>query len=82
MSEYESLREDIIEVADSLARYSSAVGKATGSHDLAIRNIWSDLAELRDELHAVANRLENLTRAIMADPAHVPESLLRAVRDD
>jgi predicted translin family RNA/ssDNA-binding protein len=76
MSEYEGLREDIAMVADSLARYSSTVGRATGSHDLEIRKLWDEQAELRDEINAVANRVESLTRAVMADPAEVAAAIV------
>lgn len=55
-----------------------------------LERVWADNAELRDELHAVANRVESLTRAVMADPAEVAaaivndanRSTLRQVRDD
>jgi uncharacterized coiled-coil protein SlyX len=52
--------------------------------------LWADNAELRDELHAVANRVESLTRAVMADPAEVAQAIvndanrstLREVREE
>ena len=76
MSEYDSLREDIGAVADSLARYSSAVGHATGEHDIQIRKLWQDQAALRDDLHALANRLEALTSFVVTDPAEVAERMI------
>jgi hypothetical protein len=33
--------------------------------------LWQELGELRDELLAVANRVENLTRAVTTSPAEV-----------
>jgi hypothetical protein len=38
--------------------------------------LWCDIGELRDELHAVANRVESLTRAVMADPAEVAAAIV------
>jgi hypothetical protein len=80
MSEYESLREDIATVAESLAHYSLAVGRATGMHDVAIRKLWEGQAELRDDLHALANRVETLTRARLTEPAEVAERMVFVCR--
>lgn len=71
MSEYESLREDIGLVAASLASYSRAVSTHADAVDSAVKELWADQAELRDELHAVANRLEALTRGLTTEPAEV-----------
>jgi cytochrome c556 len=43
---------------------------------LEIRKLWDDQAELRDEINAVANRVESLTRAVMADPAEVAAAIV------
>ena len=49
------------------------------------KEVWSDIAALRDELHAVANRLENLTKAITTEPAEVAARIVtdanRGLRD-
>jgi uncharacterized coiled-coil protein SlyX len=82
VSEYEALRTEIERMGTSYVGYAAAVDRYAEVVNEQVAALWADNAALRDELHAVANRLENLTRAIMADPAHVPESLLRAVRDD
>jgi ABC-type transporter Mla subunit MlaD len=75
-SEYESLREDIGLVAASLASYSRAVSTHADAVDATVADVWSDIAALRDELHAVANRLENLTRAITTEPAEVAQMVV------
>jgi hypothetical protein len=55
-----------------------------------IEELWKDNAELRDDLHAVANRLETLTRAFTIDAAEVAQKIvndanratLREVKND
>jgi hypothetical protein len=76
MSDFDSLREDIAAVADSFAHYAQASGRAVGSHDLEIRRLWEDNEALRDELRAVANRVENLTRGLTTAPAEVAERMI------
>jgi hypothetical protein len=73
MSEYESLREDIGEVAAAMARYSGAVNRHADAVKVTFDQLWADNAELRDELHALANRVETLTRARLTEPAEVAE---------
>lgn len=76
MSDSDSLREDIARIAESFAHYAQASGRAVGSHDLEIRRLWEDRAELRDELHALANRLEALTNFVVSDPAEVAAKIV------
>lgn len=73
MSEYESLREDIAAFAEQskLARDMSVHHLLEQSRQ--IDKLWADNAALRDELHAVSNQLENLTRAVTTSPAEVVE---------
>jgi hypothetical protein len=73
MSEYESLRNDLDGIAGSMERYAGAVSMFTEAATSEIKRLWADNAELRDDLHAVSNRLEALTRALTTDPAEVAE---------
>jgi hypothetical protein len=90
MSEYEELREDVALVAKSLDGYSSLVVNHLLEQSTQIDRLWADNAELRDELHAVANRLQNLTAFVTASPAEVAAAIvtdanrgtLREVRGD
>jgi uncharacterized coiled-coil protein SlyX len=71
MSEYEALRTEIERMGTSYVAYASAVDRYAEVVNEQVAALWADNAELRDELHAVANRLENLTRAITTEPAEV-----------
>jgi hypothetical protein len=64
---------------ESLAHYSLAVGRATDLTDLQIRQLWEGQAELRDDLHALANRVEALTRARLTEPAEVAEAMVSPI---
>jgi hypothetical protein len=76
MSEYESLRKDLDGIARSLGRYTAAVGVFTEVATDEVKRLWADNAELRDELHALANRVEALTRARLTEPAEVAERMI------
>lgn len=76
MGEYESLRKDIELVALSVAGYTGAVNRHGEAVDDQLAMLWQDNAELRDEIHAVSNRLENLTRAVVASPAEVAAKIV------
>jgi hypothetical protein len=90
MSEYEALREDIAACAKAIDSYSATAVSHLLEQSRQIDRLWTDNAELRDELHALANRVETLIRAVTAEPAHVAlaimneanRSTLREVRDD
>ena len=68
MTEYEALRNDLDGLAKGLAHYSDTAIRHLLEQSTQIDRLWADNAELRDELHAVANRLENLTRAVAIRP--------------
>jgi hypothetical protein len=44
------------------------------SHE--VERLWDDNAALRDELYAVANRLERLTAFVTTEPAEVAERMI------
>jgi hypothetical protein len=76
MSEYEALRKDLDGIASSMSRYAAAVAVYTEVATDEIKALWKDNAELRDELHALANRVETLTRARLTEPAEVAERII------
>jgi hypothetical protein len=60
----------VIATGDSVRRYAEEA-------DSEIRRLWADNAELRDEILALSNRIETLTRARLTEPAEVAETLQR-----
>src|SRR5205823_207955 len=81
MSEYaygfDDLRGDIRGVLQSMSAAHSAQQKLDEALAADIQRVWADNAELRDELHALANRVEALTRAWLVEPAEVAEKIVR-----
>jgi hypothetical protein len=71
MSEYEALRNDLDGIAKGLEHYSDTAVRHLLEQSTQIDRLWADNAELRDELHALANRVETLTRARLTEPAEV-----------
>jgi cell division septum initiation protein DivIVA len=80
MSEYansfDDLRGDILGVLTSMKDAHSAQQKLDELLAADIQRLWADNTELRDELHAVANRLENLTIAVTTSPAEVAAAIV------
>ena len=64
MTDFDSLREDIAGIFDSVVRHSEAQNRLHDAVLVQVDRLWQDNAELRDELHALANRVESLTRAV------------------
>lgn len=58
MSDFDSLRDDVGRMAESFACYVVAVDRYTTTATEQIDRLWSEQAELRDEIHALANRIE------------------------
>ena len=56
--------EDIQALGRSLEHYADAVNRHAAAATTEITKLWDEQAELRDELHALANRVEALTRAV------------------
>jgi len=76
VSDFDSLREDFARAFDSIRHHADAQGRANASFATEIDRLWQDNAALRDELHAVANRLEALTSFVVTDPAEVAEKIV------
>jgi hypothetical protein len=68
VSDFDSLLEDIEGIASSVTNYAGAATRHALASDRQIELLWADNAALRDDLHAVANRLESLTRAVAIRP--------------
>jgi cell division septum initiation protein DivIVA len=64
MSEYTELQNDLLTVMDSVNGYGAAVNRYADVVNEQVAKLWQDNAELRDEINAVANRVESLTRAV------------------
>ena len=80
------------DVLTELRLATESIERGNVAHRLLLQNaeadraaLWADLGELRDELHAVANRVENLTRALTTEPAEVAARIVtdanRGLRD-
>ena len=68
----------MVEALQALADLNAANAKADDLLKAQIDLVWQDNANLRDELHAVANRVETLTRAMMIDAGEVAEKMIAA----
>jgi len=71
VTDYTALRGDIVRLGESF----NAVTRAQISfNDLTTadsKNVWEAVAELRDEIHALSNRIEQITRAMFMEPSEV-----------
>ena len=76
MSEFESLRDDIAAIGKALDGYNTTAVHHLLEQSTQIDRLWADNAELRDELHALANRIETLTRARLVEPAEVAAKII------
>ena len=61
---------DVIAAVETQGRSIDTLGKWNEGQGEQINRLWEDNAALRDELHALANRIENLTRALNAKDGH------------
>lgn len=76
MSDFDSLCDDIGAIEDALGSYTRAVARATEIRDAEIAKIWKAIEGMGDEQHALANRIENLTRALFIEPAEVAQKIV------
>ena len=75
----DGLRDDLAKFADSVNRQGDAVSRLLLEHNTEFVKLWDDSASLRDDLHALANRVESLFQA-MATSADLDDLRLE-VRD-
>jgi cytochrome c556 len=60
---------DVANALESQGRLNDSFTRAFETFTDALEDVWQDNADLRDELHALANRVEALTRAVGRDAA-------------
>jgi ABC-type transporter Mla subunit MlaD len=75
MSDFEDFRESIARTLESVVANGEATTRFAEEAEREIARVWADNAALRDELHALANRVETLTRAHLTEPAEVAYSV-------
>ena len=88
--EFDTLLETLLRSEQSQNAHNAAVGRYCDENTRQHAELWSDVGELREEVHALANRLEALTNFVVSDPAEVAAKIvndanratLREVRDD
>ena len=68
----------MVEALNALRDLSDVNGRADEMLAREIGKLQVVQDELRDELHAVANRVETLTRAMMIDAGEVAEKMIAA----
>lgn len=61
--QYDSLHDGIVRALDAQTKHNEAVERFVQAVDEQFAREERLIAELRDDLHALANRLEALTRA-------------------
>jgi hypothetical protein len=76
VSDFTELRDDLAAIAKAVDGYSTTAVSHLLEQSRQIDRLWTDSAELRDEINAVANRVESLTRAVMADPSDVARAIV------
>jgi hypothetical protein len=77
VTDFDSLREDFAGAIIALDRMSEAQRRHNNAQADETAKLWQEVAELRDEILAVANRLEALTHFVTTDPAEVAEAMVR-----
>jgi len=90
MTDYTDLQRDMKTLGDSFLGITDAQIRFNDRVTSDAESQWSAIAELRDEIHAVANRVEYLIRASTTEPAEVAAKIvtdanlgtLREVRRD
>ena len=77
MSDFDSLREDFAGAFIAIERMSDAQRRHNNCQADETAKLWQELGELRDEVLALANRLEALTNFVVTSPAEVAEKIVR-----
>ena len=73
---FDDLRGDIIATFESVSKLGEAQQRFNDAMTTEVERLWKDNAELRDEINAVANRLEALTNYVTTAPAEVAERMI------
>ena len=72
---FEDLREDFARTFEAIGHHTKAQQRLNEALMDENAKLWEDVSVLRDELHALANRVEALTRARLTEPAEVAEAM-------
>jgi hypothetical protein len=76
VSDFDSLREDFAGAFTAINDYAQAQRRHAQLMTAEVERLWEDNAALRDDLHALANRVEALTSFVVADPAEVAAKIV------
>jgi len=83
VSDFDSLREDLPEYVGSILKalesqrdLNEAWTRLFEAYSDEIASLWKDNAALRDDVHAVANRVEALTAFVTSNPAEVAAKIV------
>jgi hypothetical protein len=76
MSEYESLREDIAGIFSAFDLHATVQRRFNDAVTVQHERLWSELAELRDEVHALSNRNQALTAFVTSNPGEVAAKII------
>ena len=76
MTDYDDLRSDLHEAVAAMSSYAAAVNRKEDAVTVELERLWTDNAELRDEVLALANRLEALTHFVTTSPAEVAAKIV------
>ena len=90
VTDYTDLRSDLVRIGDNFMRVTDAQGQFNDVTNQSFKEVWDQVGELRDEILALSNRIETLTRATLTEPSEVAAKIvtdanrqtLREVRDD
>ena len=90
MTDYTDLQRDIARIGDAFNGVTKAQVRFNDGTNEDSRAQWEAIAEIRDDMLALSNRLENLTAFVTSNPAEVAAKIvtdanrqtLHEVRDD
>lgn len=77
MTEFASLRDALDSLREAQNEYADDVTRFVVSVEERFTTEARLYDELRDDMHALANRVETLVRVVMADPSDVAGSVIR-----
>ncbi len=66
----------ILNALEAQRKLNEAWTRLSDAEAQQIAELWKDNAELRDEIHALANRIEALTNFVVSDPAEVAAKIV------
>ena len=76
MTDYTDLQRDIVAALDSIGKLGEVQQRFNDAITSEVEKIWKDNEALRDEMYAVANRVERLTAYVVSDPAEVAAKIV------